>query len=79
MAPIDAYLALKDELTRLYTIHAGKSVDNLFLVGLHAQSFHHVRILRRHSAQADLRPGQGQGHGNRGRHDKVSSRAQCVQ
>jgi len=53
--------------------NAGESVDDVFLVGLHAQSFHHVLAVRRHAAQADLQPGQGQGHGNRGRHDKVSN------
>ena len=53
--------------------NAGESVDDVFLVGLHAQPFHHVLPVRRHAAQADLQPGQGQGHGNRGRHDKVSN------
>jgi len=63
--------AAKEPLTRLYTF-AGESADNVLLVGLHAESFHYVRTLRRHATQADLRSGQGEGHGHRGRHDKVS-------
>jgi len=51
----------------------GEGADDVFLVGLYVESFHHVRTLRRHAAQADLRPGQSQGHGHRGRHDKVSN------
>ena len=59
----------------LQGLGADQTAHRLLLVRLHGQPVRHVQPVRRHAQETQLRPGQSQGHGYKGRHDQVSTRA----